>query len=1583
MSTFFAHLRKEWRDQRAILLGIAVAIPLLLVAGLWLLGDTVSRVECATPFIVAGAVALPMLALSTELFAGESRRNTQRFLRRLPLGLLRAWAAKTFFYLLVVTVTAAYAAAVFLCVAALFGGPERAGAVEQELTQVGMTWPMTGAVVAVGLWILLVSTWIPKGGAAAGVALLMLGGLAAPVYLTMKAQPHFLLGWSAVPTLVWAFVLAPLFLSAWCWCRGARFATGLFAPVLRGLPVVLLLAGGGLAYGAHAYDRWMDLDPTDPQCRISAVFVGEGEHFAFVNAYRVDSHGAGIQGTERPWAIDLKTKQVRRLAPPGHQISSPDWGIGFARGRPSGTWKTLQITSTGEESLDMPIRWVDGESGKIWKTLPLDVQPPELLERLRDEARRHAIVRLADGRRAWTLTTWSRSGASLRATPSARARDGGRRRRGRGRARDHRIHVGDPIRLGREHAPRHRPRQRRGRLGDGAAARRQGRVPVVLALGLSALDPRARVEQVAEWNLDVEAPGRRDRGLHGDPADAVELRGPARRRRHAGADAPARDGPGVGTPLARHGDGCPDAASPAARIAERRDQRLRRRRAPLRIPRGDRGRCQRPELLRATRCRRSVGVAPRVVPQRSPLRDHGDGPDGGPARSRGRPPVGLLAAPRPGDAVRTQMTMPPIEAGHEATLRSPDAEPRLPEPPLRSPGRTLRMAAGCGAAAAGLGLAMLAAWHLDLRAVVSFASDSVEMRYVTALSFLACGAAMWGGARGRRRWPSIVALVGGSLGAVTLVEYLLGVDLAIDHLGPASQGVTAWPYPGRMAPNTAIAFLLTAFAVVLSNARDPTRAARGAATIAGCIVVGFAAVSALGYALGIPVGTAGGVFLPVAVPTAAGLLLLGVGIVARAAARVDQGPYGASAWLPLGILVGGMAFVLVLNVALDQREDRAVASRLDADAKLVQVEASETLSAPVEEVAHEAEVLAATPDMSQAEFEAASLRFGYGYGKSNTLAWVVPSLGRTWIRSAPATGPFQAPPLSAAGTAFVVPDPAGVGLALWVVRSLPGPGRAPGLLVAILDVDELLESQLTNHGLADDVVRIFDGSREVYRYGRADGSGPSAESRTVPIPVPTASFTATVQLTRERVASLRSAAPLLVLLGGASMFSLLAVAVYLATRARAREHDARETSRELGSEVSRHASTSDSLRRSAALLEGLFDSGPDAVVVVDPAGRIVRANERAVLLFGWSRAELLGLSVEQLVPVPLRDVHAKHRGELLATPAHPAIGALRDLSAVRHDGTEFPVDVSLARLASGRDSLVIAVVRDVTDRRKAAAALQGSEAQLRQAQKMEAVGRLAGGVAHDFNNLLCVILGYGQLVADELGPKSTHAAHLGQVLRAGHAAEALARQLLTFSRRQAVLPRVLDVNAVVREVETMLRRVIGEDVTLVTDLAAGPALAHVDAGQMEQVLMNLAVNARDAMPGGGRLTIRTTFDGGGAPWCATAPPIPLGSWVVLSVLDTGTGMDAATQARVFEPFFTTKQPGSGTGLGLATVHGIVHQSGGVIGFSSAPGQGTEFRIHLPRVAADVESQGSCPPIRPRIGVTRPCSSPRIRSPSAR
>ncbi len=240
------------------------------------------------------------------------------------------------------------------------------------------------------------------------------------------------------------------------------------------------------------------------------------------------------------------------------------------------------------------------------------------------------------------------------------------------------------------------------------------------------------------------------------------------------------------------------------------------------------------------------------------------------------------------------------------------------------------------------------------------------------------------------------------------------------------------------------------------------------------------------------------------------------------------------------------------------------------------------------------------------------------------------------------------------------------------------------------------------------------------------------------------------------------------------------------------------------------------------------------------------------------------------------------------------------------------------------------------------------EQQLHHAQKMEAVGRLAGGVAHDFNNLLTVINGYAEMVQDRLPPGDPVRELVGEITRAGERAAALTRRLLAFSRQQLVVPQVLDLNALVADTEKLLRRLIGEDVELVADLEPALGRVQADPGQVEQILMNLAVNARDAMPRGGRLTIQTrnlrvdVSDSSGV--------VP-GPYVLLAVADTGCGMDEATQARLFEPFFTTKGPGRGTGLGLATVHGIVQQAGGHIAVESAPGRGTTFRIYLPRVEA--------------------------------
>jgi nitrogen-specific signal transduction histidine kinase/CheY-like chemotaxis protein len=255
---------------------------------------------------------------------------------------------------------------------------------------------------------------------------------------------------------------------------------------------------------------------------------------------------------------------------------------------------------------------------------------------------------------------------------------------------------------------------------------------------------------------------------------------------------------------------------------------------------------------------------------------------------------------------------------------------------------------------------------------------------------------------------------------------------------------------------------------------------------------------------------------------------------------------------------------------------------------------------------------------------------------------------------------------------------------------------------------------------------------------------------------------------------------------------------------------------------------------------------------------------------------------------------------------------------------------------------------DITERRQL-------EQQLRQAQKMEAIGNLAGGVAHDFNNIVTIITGYSDMLLSRIGPEGPMRRELEQIKKAGDRANSLTRQLLAFSRRQMLQPKVLDLNAVVTNLEPMLQRLIGENIELVIELKRELGQVKADPGQVEQVIMNLAINARDAMPQGGKLLLETDNAVLDEVDARRHLPMPPGSYVHLAVSDTGHGMDAATQSRIFEPFFTTKEQGKGTGLGLSTVYGIVKQSGGYIWVDSEPGQGTTFKIYLPRVVAPADS----------------------------
>jgi len=399
---------------------------------------------------------------------------------------------------------------------------------------------------------------------------------------------------------------------------------------------------------------------------------------------------------------------------------------------------------------------------------------------------------------------------------------------------------------------------------------------------------------------------------------------------------------------------------------------------------------------------------------------------------------------------------------------------------------------------------------------------------------------------------------------------------------------------------------------------------------------------------------------------------------------------------------------------------------------------------------------------------------------------------------------------------------------------------------------------------------------------------------------------------------------------------------------------------------------SDAEARSAAVAQSQISAilaiAADAIIALDEELRITLFNDGAATIFGYAPSEIIGQRMDILIPERARIRHERHVAEFSASPvAARKMGDRQEIFALRKDGSEFPAEASIAKHAIGGRKAYMVVLRDVTERKRAEAALAAANTELEarvadrtraleaeikrreeahaaliQAQRMEAFGQLTGGVAHDFNNLLTIITGNLELLGNQLD-KDIHVGLLKRATDAADMGAALTKRLLTFARRRRLTPEVLDVNEMILNLTEILQRTLGEPYALTTVLAGNLWRTRADASELENAILNLAINARDAMPGGGDLVIESRNVSAEEAGIADG-----GEFVLVSVSDTGYGMPPHVLERAFEPFFTTKEPGRGTGLGLSSVYGFAEQSGGHATIESSPGQGTTVNLYLPR-----------------------------------
>ena len=390
-------------------------------------------------------------------------------------------------------------------------------------------------------------------------------------------------------------------------------------------------------------------------------------------------------------------------------------------------------------------------------------------------------------------------------------------------------------------------------------------------------------------------------------------------------------------------------------------------------------------------------------------------------------------------------------------------------------------------------------------------------------------------------------------------------------------------------------------------------------------------------------------------------------------------------------------------------------------------------------------------------------------------------------------------------------------------------------------------------------------------------------------------------------------------------------------------------------DLSQYRRAEQEIRETAARLKALVETAVDGVIMIDGQGLIQMFNPACEKLFGYEAAEVIGLKVGMLMPRPYREEHQTYLENFHRTGEKKIIGIGREVTGQRKDGSVFPMDLSVGEATHGDgESIFVGIIHDLTERKQ-------TEAQLIQAQKMETVGQLSGGIAHDFNNLLTVVVGNAEVLSELLRARPDLKHLADSIVAAGERGAELTQRLLAFSRRQTLQPADVDCNALVRGMEKLLRRMLPAAISVRTILDADVWTAYADPGQLENAIFNLAINARDAMPDGGTLTITTANVPLDERYRDLHPEVNPGEYVMVSVTDDGSGMPKEVLEHVFEPFFTTKEVGKGSGLGLSMVYGFVKQSNGHVAIYSEPALGTTVRIYLPAVATSADKSPTLVP----------------------